>query len=59
MNVWFFMAFLFNDAVLFFHARFVGVVERPDPKGLPTFSQCMSSCRTGDSNSCPPGALTK
>ncbi len=34
-------------------------VERPDPKGLSTFSQCS----TGDSNSLPPdlelGALTK
>ncbi len=38
-------------------------VERPDPKGLFTFSQCTSSCRAEDSKSCPPdlklGSLTK
>ncbi len=41
----------------------VGIVERPDPKGLSTLVSAPSSCRTGDLNSCPPdlelGALTK
>ncbi len=43
----------------------VGVitVERSNPKGLSTFSNAPSSCRTGDSNSSPPdlelGALIK
>ncbi len=40
----------------------VTTVERPDPKGLSTFSQCMELPPQG-SNSCPPdlelGALTK
>ena len=40
------------------------LVERPDPRGLSTFLvSAQSSCRTGDSNSCPPdlelGTLTK
>jgi hypothetical protein len=38
-------------------------VERPDPKGLSTFSQCTEFFSPGDSNSCPPDvvspALTK
>ncbi len=37
-------------------------VERSDPKGLSLLVSALSSCRTGDSNSCPPdlesGALT-
>jgi hypothetical protein len=41
----------------------VTTVERPDPKGLPTFSRAPSYCHTGDSDSCPPdlelGALTE
>jgi hypothetical protein len=53
-----------DDQYLPIKFLFCYLVERPDPKGLSTFSQCTEFfCRTRDLNSCPPdlelGALTK
>ncbi len=52
-----------DDQYLSVKLLFCYLVERIDPKGLSTFSQCTEFCRTGDLNSCPPDldvcALTK